>query len=167
MLGMLTVVSLAVGAALAIITRNAAPLALGMVLSAFCALPALILRWLTMRSLGAMYEGPKVVTTGPQQTVLVLERGINVAGQRQAFGQDKITVNAPADEVSRMLAWIKDNPTRTSRAQVTTNAKVSQNTWQRVMTALEEVGAVTNGGKSGYSIVDSLDDKLDQLDARF
>jgi hypothetical protein len=163
---MLAVVSLVVGVGLAIVAGNAAPAVLGLVLFSFFALPALILRWLTMRSLGAMYEAPKVASTGPQQTVLVLERGLNVAGQRTDFGQDRVTINAPADEVARMLAWIKDNPTRTSRTQVTTNAKVSQTTWERVMHALEEVGAVANGGKSGYSVTDALDDKLSKLDAR-
>lgn len=166
MLGMLAVVSFAVGVGLAIMTGNAVPAVLGIVLCAFFALPALILRWLTMRSLGAMYEGPKVVQPGPQQTVLVLERGLNVKGQRTDFGQDRVTINAPSDEVARMLAWIKDNPELTSRAQVTANVKVSQTTWQRVMTALEEIGAVVNGGKSGYTVTDVLDDKLDRLEAR-
>ena len=167
MLGVLAVVALAVGVGLAVVTGNAAPVALGLVLAGFCAFPALILQSLTRRSLGVMYDAPRPAPGGPQQTVLVLERGLNVAGQRHEFGQDRITVNAPSDEVGRMLQWIKAHPDRTSRVQVTTNAGVSQNTWQRVMSALEEVGAVANGGKSGYTVIDSLDAKLDKLDARF
>lgn len=168
LLGMLAIVSAAVGIGLAIISDNPAPALLGIVLGLLCALPALVLRWLTMRSLGLVYDGsPAAVQAGPQQTVLVLERGLSVGGKRQEFGQDRVTINAPADEVGRMLAWIKANPDRTSRTQVTTNAKVSQTTWQRVMTALEEVGAVSNGGKSGYTVMDSLDGMLDKLDARF
>lgn len=165
-LGMLAVVSLAVGVGLAIVVRNVAPLGLGIVLCAFCALPALILQVLTRRSLDKMYESPATLQGGPLQTVLVLERGLNVGGKRTDFGQDRVTINAPADEVGRVLAWIKANPDRTSRAQVMTNAKVSQTTWERVMHALEEVGVVANGGKSGYTVTDQLDGMLDRLDAR-
>ena len=166
-LGMLATVSLVVGIGLATIANNLAPALLGLVLCLLCALPAIVLRWLVMRSLGLVYDGPPAaVQAGPQQTVLVMERGLNVGGKRQEFGQDRVTINAPADEVSRMLAWIKANPDRTSRAQVTTNAGISQTTWQRVMTALEEVGAVSNGGKSGYTVTDSLDGLLDRMDAR-
>ena len=167
-LGGLALVSLVVGVGLAIAIGNGAPVALGLVLAGFCALPALILQSLTRRSLGMMYDGtPAPVQTGPQQTVLVMERGLAVKGQRTEFGQDRVTINAPSDEVGRMLQWIKAHPDRTSRVQVTTNANVSQTTWQRVMTALEEVGAVSSGGKLGYTVNDSLDGMLDKLDARF
>lgn len=165
-LGMMAVVSLAVGIGLAIAASNVAPVVLGVVLSAFCALPAVILRSLTMRSLGAMYEAPKVAPVGPEQTVIFLERGLNVAGKRTDFGRDRITVNAPGEEVSRMMDWLKANPDKTSRAQVMANARVKQTTWERVMAALEEVGAVEGGGKSGYTVTDTLDDKLSRLDAR-
>jgi hypothetical protein len=98
-----------------------------------------------------------------------MPRNIGIGNKRvdwQETEPDRITVEAPRDEVARMLAWIKAHPDLTSRAQVMKNAKVKQTTWERVMDALRQAGAVEGGGKSGYSVTDSLDDKLSKLDAR-
>jgi len=162
-LGMLATVSLVVGIWLTIVSGNAAPLGLCVLLSVIMGLPALILRWLTMRSLDTMYDKPSVQAAGPQQTVVNMDRPIHIDGKAHSFKKEQFTVDAPADQVARMLAWIKDNPTRMSRTQVMQNAKVSQSTWEKVMAALEGAGIVVNGGKSGYK---TLDEKLDDLDAR-
>lgn len=164
MLGMLAVVSLFVGIGLAAISKNAIPLALGVLLAAFMGLPAALLQWLTRKSLNAMYGNTKTLqAAGLQQTVVSMDRPITIDGKQHSFKKEQFTVDAPADQVARMLSWIKDNPTRMSRTQVMQNTRVSQSTWEKVMTALEEAGIVVNGGKSGYK---TLDDKLDELDAR-
>lgn len=162
-LGVLAVVSFVVGVWLAVISSNATPLGLGILLALITGLPAFVLHRLTMRSLNAMYDSRPEIQAGPQQTVVNVERPIKIDGQAHVFRTEQIKVNAPADQVARMLAWLKDNPTRTSRAQVMQNAQVSQSTWERVMSALEDAGIVVNMGKSGYK---TLDDKLDEMDAK-
>ena len=162
MMGLLAVVSLLVGIGLAIATHNAIPLGLGLFLTAFLGLPAMLLQRLTRKSLDAMY-GVTIQTTSPQQTVVNVERPISIDGKTHSFKTEQIKVSAPPDQVARMLAWLRENPTKISRAQVMQNAKVSQSTWERVMSALEDAGIVINGGKSGYK---TLDDRLDELDTK-
>lgn len=162
MLGVLAVVSLFVGIGLAIVAHNMIPLGLGLFLAAFLGLPAMILQRLTRKSLDVMY-GTTVQSVGPQQTVVNVERPIKIDGKMHSFNTEQFTVNAPPDQVARMMAWIKNNPTKISRTQVMENAKVSQSTWERVMKELENLDIVVNQGKSGYK---TLDDKLNELDAR-
>lgn len=165
---MLAVVSIVVGIGLAIVAKNAAPAGFGILLAVMLGVPAFILQYLTRRSVTAVYNtgNPQVVSSTGGETVIVFDRDIKIDGQISDFGSGKIRVKAPPDEVARMLAWIKANPDKISRTKVEESAGVSQVTWKRVMSALEEMKVVSNGGKSGYRVVDSLDDKLDRLEAR-
>jgi hypothetical protein len=163
MMGVLALVSLVVGVGLAIVTQNMVPLGLGLVLAAFLGLPAMLLQWLTRKSLDIMYGSTRVQDAGPQQTIVNVERPIKIDGKMHNFKTEQFQVDAPPDQVARMMAWVKNNPTRISRTQVMENAKVSQSTWERVMKELENLEVVVNMGKSGYK---TLDDKLDELDAR-
>lgn len=170
-LGVLAIVTLVVGVWLATITDNSAPLGICFVLASLLGFPAWILQHFTRKSIGEIYGAKQApAQTGPEQTVILLPRDIAIGNKRVDWNEtepDRVTVNAPRDEVGRMMAYLTAHPTAISRRKVMAGAKVKQSTYEAVMAALEKMKVVANGGKSGYTVTDSLDAKLDRLDARF